>query len=116
MTCMKCGKETSENQVFCDHCLDVMQQYPVKPDAHVHLPKNSASHEPAKKSAKKKRIPSPEEQISSLKLRVLRLRLAVVVLLFLLCVVGGFFGLSLYHQYSQPETGKNYSIDTTMNS
>lgn len=115
MNCIKCGVEIPEHQVFCDHCQAVMAQYPVKPDAHIHLPKRAASVEPAKKPGKKKRTLTQEELVSSLKLRVLRLRLAVVVLVFVLCVLGGLFAMNLYQQYHEPVTGKNYTIDTTMN-
>ena len=48
MTCMKCGVEIPENQVFCDSCLSVMNRYPVKPDAHIHLPKRALNVEAAK--------------------------------------------------------------------
>lgn len=113
VNCMKCGVEVPETQVFCDHCLQVMEKYPVKPDTHVHLPKRSVSVDPAKKPSKKKRAPTQEEVLSSLRLRVLRLRLAVVVLIFLVCVLGGMLGLNLYQQYTQPVTGRNYTIDTT---
>lgn len=115
MNCMKCGVEIPEQQVFCEHCLEVMAQYPVKPDAHIHLPKRALNVEPAKKPAKKKRALTQEELISSLKLRVLRMRLMVVVLIFLLCVVSGLFAINLYQQYSEPIAGKNYTIDTSMN-
>ena len=115
MNCMKCGAEMPEGQVFCDHCLAVMEQYPVKPTAHIHLPKRAADPEPAKKPGKKKRALTPEEVISSLKLRILRLRLIVVILIFLVCLISGFLALNLYQQYHEPITGKNYTIDTTMN-
>ena len=80
MTCMKCGVEIPENQVFCDSCLSVMEQYPVKPDAHIHLPKRAEYVEAAKKPTKKKRAPTPEEQIAALRLKVLRIRLTEGVL------------------------------------
>ena len=115
MNCMKCGVEIPDKQVFCDHCLELMQQYPVKPDAHVHLPKRASDVELPKKSGKKKRVLTPEELISSLKLRILRLRLVVVILIFLVCLISGFLALNLYQQYHEPITGKNYTIDTTMN-
>ena len=87
MNCMKCGVEIPENQVFCDHCLDVMKDYPIKPDAHIHLPKREDTAESAKRSNKKKRAPSTEEKISALQAKVTRLRIAVVVLVFLLCII-----------------------------
>ena len=114
MNCMKCGVEIPEGQVFCDHCLEIMNQHPIKPDAHVHLPKRSLAPEPPKKVQKKKRNLSPEEIISALKLRILRLRLVVVILIFLLCVIGGLFAMNLYQQYTEPTTGRNYTIDVTM--
>ena len=115
MNCMKCGAVTPEGQVFCDHCLSVMDQYPVKPDTHIHLPKRDVSPEPVKKPGKKKRAPTPEEQIATLRMKVLRLRLLAVVLAFVICVVGSFLALSLYQQYTSSVTGRNYTIDVTMN-
>ena len=112
---MKCGVEIPENQVFCEHCLSLMAQHPVRPGAHVHLPKRASAVESQKKPVKKKKAPSPEEQISSLRLKVLRLRLIAAILAFLLCVTGGFLALKLYHDYITPDTGRNYTIDTTMN-
>ena len=115
MNCMKCGVEIREQQVFCDHCLEVMQQYPVKPDVHIHLPKRASAAELPKKPGRKKRTLTPEEVISSLKLRVLRLRLVVVILIFVVCLLSGFLALNLYQQYTEPVAGKNYTIDITMN-
>ena len=37
MLCLKCGKEISENAVFCDSCLKAMEQSPVKQDAVVQI-------------------------------------------------------------------------------
>ncbi len=114
MNCMKCGAETPETQVFCDHCLSVMEDYPIKPGTHIHLPKRALAEEEQKKTVKKKRAPSPEEQIAALRLKVLRMRLVVVILAFLFCVVSGFLALKLYEDFTAPETGRNYTIDTSM--
>lgn len=38
MSCMRCGKETDENQVFCTECLKDMEQQPVKPGTPIQLP------------------------------------------------------------------------------
>ena len=59
MRCMKCGKETSDSQVFCDSCLEVMEKYPVKPDTVVQLPP-SRNLIADKKAARKKEL-SPKE-------------------------------------------------------
>ena len=83
MNCMKCGKKTKDTQVFCDACLEVMAQYPVKPDVHVQLPNRS----PAKK-ASYKRPPSAEEQIIRLRSRIKRLKVLILLLMALLGIVG----------------------------
>ena len=114
MNCMKCGVEIPENQVFCDHCLAVMEEYPIKPDTHIHLPKREVVVESPKRSAKKKRFRKQEEQIVSLRKKVFRLRLTAAILAFLLCVASAFLGLKLYEDLSQPETGQNYTIDTSI--
>ena len=116
MNCMKCGVEIPETQVFCDHCLALMEQCPVRPGIHVHLPKRAKIVEPPKKATKKKRTLSPEEQLSALNLKVLRLRLLAVILAFVLCVVSAFLALELYEDFMTPDTtGRNYPIDLSMN-
>ena len=115
MNCMKCGVEIPENQVFCDHCLELMKACPIKPNAHIHLPKRHEAVSEPKKPAKKKRTPSPEEQIAALKLKVLRMRLAIVILTFVICVISSFLVLKIYHAHTEePTTGRNYTIDTAM--
>ena len=114
MLCMKCGVEIPDTQVFCDHCLEIMEGYPISPDVHVHLPRRTPTQEAVKKTSRKKRTPTQEELIASLKLRVLRLRLLAVILIFLLCLLGSFVGYHLYQHNNLPIIGTNYTIDTTM--
>lgn len=115
MDCMKCGAAVPEGQVFCDHCLSVMEAYPIKRNIHVHLPKRNDDAEPVKRPVKKKRAPTAEEQVSLLRLKVLRLRLTAAILAFLLCAACAFLGLTLYGDYVKEQTGWNYTIDTSMN-
>ena len=115
MNCMKCGVEIQEGCVFCDHCLSVMEQHPVRPGTHIHLPKRAFAEDSPKKPGKKKRVPSPEEQIAALRQKVRRLRLTAVILVFLLCIIAGFLALKIYSDLTTPETGLNYTIDTSMN-
>ena len=115
MNCMKCGVEVPEGQVFCDHCLAVMAEHPVKPDTHLHLPKRAVTVEGPKKPVKKKRALSQEEQIAALRLKVLRLRLVAAILAFVICLLSGFLALKLHQDSTTPTTGRNYTIDTSMN-
>ena len=39
MNCLKCGRETQEDNVFCQACLLEMQKYPVHADTVVLLPR-----------------------------------------------------------------------------
>lgn len=113
MACLKCGVEIPDTQVFCDHCLFVMEAYPVKPGAHVHLPKRASQPVEQKKPGKKKRVLPPEEQIALLRMKVLRTRLLAVILAFILCLVSSFLLLKVFEDFAVPETGRNYTIDTT---
>ena len=66
MSCMKCGKEVSEDQVFCPECLAEMDRYPVKPGTPVLLP----HREPIAAQRKRrplKRVRKPEEQLAALR-------------------------------------------------
>lgn len=78
MTCMKCGRDIEEGQVFCPGCLEDMAKYPVKPGIAVQLPGRKEGPAPKKAHPKRKQPPTPEEQV-----RTLKKRLRAVVILWL---------------------------------
>ena len=78
MNCMKCGRETRGEDVFCQDCLTEMKKYPVDPGTVVLLPKREENHFIKKPQPKRRAAPTPEEQIKSLKIR---LRIVTVMLL-----------------------------------
>ena len=82
MSCMKCGKEISEDQSFCEECLAEMERYPVKPGTPVLLPQRQPIA-PQRKRRSLKRIRKPEEQLASLRSTV---RLLCVILCLLLVI------------------------------
>lgn len=86
MKCMKCGREMESEQSFCTDCLLEMKKYPVKPDAHVHLPVRSQTAAARKQTIRRRNL-SPEEQIRKLKKRVLILSGMLIVTLGLLCAM-----------------------------
>lgn len=103
--CLKCGRETEENQSFCPDCLLDMSKHPVDPNAVVLLPRRETAA-PAKKPARKK-APTPEERILSLKRRN---RLLVVLLLLALLACGLLiYPTSQYLRRSPQRRGQNYS-------
>ncbi len=87
MSCLKCGKKTAEEQDFCPACIEAMEDYPVKSDVHVQLPsRDNASA--LKKSPRKKRTISAEEQLVSLRRRNRRLTALLIVVAALLIASG----------------------------
>ncbi len=106
MNCLKCGKETTHGQVFCDDCQEVMQKYPISPSAVVHLPKRSSASE---KPADYEEEESAADVISQLKGIIRWLTLTVGILSILLCLLAV---VLLNHLDTQPQDsniGKNYS-------
>lgn len=114
MNCMKCGRDTEQNQIFCRDCLEEMERYPVKPGTVVQLPAQPPEPQ-IKKAGHRRQTPTPEEQVKRLKKRSNILFLA----LSLTAALAIFLGLSSYHlmreMAEQKAVGQNYStiIETT---
>ena len=109
MFCLKCGRETAAEQVFCEGCLQTMQQYPVKPGTAVHLP----HRDEAKKPTVRKRGLSLEEQLRQLKRLNKRLRVVAALLTVVLCIATVMLVHTLLNGETAPLIGKNYTIDTS---
>lgn len=107
MNCMKCGKETSGNQVFCDVCLESMQAYPVKPGTPVQLPpKRTPAQE--KYTDPLDQEPTPAEQVRQLRRMIRWLTAIVAILSLLLCGTA----VMLLHTLEEPAStniGRNYT-------
>ncbi len=110
MGCLKCGRDTQEGQVFCENCLEIMQWYPVKPGTAVQLPRRQES---SPRRVTKRRTPSLEDQIKSLR-RTIRVLILVVILLLVLV---GLMAMPVYEHVMEDHflPGQNYStiIPTT---
>lgn len=113
MNCLKCGKTTKDEQVFCAQCLETMDAYPVKPDVRIQLP-NRRGLADLKKAARKRRIPSLEEQVAYLHSRQRRMAAVIVLLTVLLSAA---VGLLIYSAVTpnELEWGKNYTFDEPFN-
>ncbi len=112
MNCLKCGKETKNEQVFCQDCIDSMEAYPVKPNVHIQLPNR---HSPAapKKGSRRKRGMTVDEQVVLLKKNVHRLTALSLVLALLL----SFACAILVHdslRQAEDTVGKNYTYSRTL--
>ena len=86
MGCLKCGKKTAEEQSFCPDCLEAMDAYPVKSDVHIQLPNQADSPVP-KKTSRRRRAMSAEEQTAGLRRRIRQLTALTVILLVLLAAI-----------------------------
>lgn len=109
MNCLKCGRETSSEQCFCQECLLDMEKYPVKPGTAVQLPKRREGSA-FRRNAKRRNV-GLEDQIKSLKNRV---RLLTVLLILSLAVIASLVYPAweyLFKDHFLP--GQNYSSIVT---
>ena len=107
MLCLKCGKKTEAEQIFCPHCLEVMENYPVKPGVHIQLPNRTVAPV-QKKQGRKRRILNADEQVAYLRGKVQQqwALMAVLALALLITIGTMFFTMS---KPEEPEIGKNYT-------
>lgn len=108
MQCLRCGRETQSDHVFCYLCESVMVKHPVKPNTVVTIPERTARVRPGsvRKPAR------PEEDPARLHRTILQLRLWVCMLMaaLMLCVA-----VLIWQELSQakePAIGQNYSSIT----
>lgn len=109
MNCMKCGRETSGENVFCQECLTDMAKHPVDLSTVVLLPrrKENSFH----KKTVKRYGPSPEELVDRLR----RQNTALIFLLVasLIAIVLMFKPTMHYVRDEHYEIGQNYSSVTS---
>ncbi len=114
MYCLKCGNEAENGQIFCNHCLEVMERYPVKPGTNIQLPRRNSVPLP-KKQARRRSL-SPEEQI-------VHMRVTIRTLAAILCTSLLLLGISVWLNFQPrenqtqppvPSMGQNYTADPTL--
>ena len=109
MHCLRCGRETQEDHVFCDNCLETMEAYPVRPGTAVILPTHKDA--PVIRKSRRHAPPSPQDQIRRLKKQRKRLWITVICLLLLLSGLCGLVSWKLMRQ--EPKPGQNYVVAET---
>ncbi len=110
MGCLKCGKETKDEQVFCPGCMELMEAYPVKVDMHIHLPHHALRTDPGKVS-RKRRPASPEEKLKQIRKRQRWLIAVIAVLLVLIGLLAAQL-LQLSAAADRSEQGKGYTYNS----
>ena len=111
MNCLRCGRETSEDHVFCDSCREEMEKYPVHPGTAVLLPRREREAPPKKPRHHARSAPSAEEQVK--KLRRQRRRLSVIVAVLAVLLVLSSLALIYKLQEKPVRPGQNYSAIET---
>ena len=110
MYCLKCGCETTANNVFCDVCLDEMKACPVNSDTSIQIP----SHPMPEQEKKQKKQRPADSQVKTLKTLIRILFVTLLLLLAMLGVVSYFLLQELNTPTITPEIGKNYvTVDVT---
>ena len=107
MSCMKCGKDTDDGQLFCAGCLEKMEAYPVKPDVHIQLPNRSVEGQGKKQPRKERSVPK-EVQISVLR-RQNRWLWVVILALLLALVVSNTRSFRSAIKSKISDIGRNYT-------
>ena len=115
MNCMKCGRETVKDDVFCAQCLAEMESYPVRPGTVVQLPQRREEPVVKKSSGRRKAAPAPEEQVKRLKKAIRKLWVTILVLVLLLAAAGHFAGKYILEATAEFLPGQNYhSVTETL--
>ena len=107
---MRCGRETAQEQVFCQACLTEMERYPVKPGTVVQLPRRQET--PANKmTLPRRKVLTQEEQIRKLKKNV-RILIVLLVLAWTLVAALAYPALKELIGEQELRPGQNYSAIT----
>lgn len=114
MNCLKCGKETSGTQVFCEDCLQIMQHYPVKPGTAIHLPRRDTTSQ-EKKQHDRSREPSKEDALLQLRRMTHFLTAIIAVLSVLLLLTASMLIHTLEKEKPASSIGRNYTTIDSRN-
>lgn len=114
MNCLRCARETTQQQVFCDACLSDMARHPVKSDTPIYLPVRKPQEAPRKQYRWHKKERTDEEMVVILRKR-LRFVTAVCLVLFMLlsaAVIGVWMAKKQGAEIEIPNIGQNFQSVT----
>lgn len=108
MNCMKCGRETKSDDVFCQDCLEHMERHPVPENMLAYVPTEKDRSAAVKKHAVTHTIVSTDDQVKRLQRETDWLRLMVI----LFAVLSMFLGIVSMETLNELKIsnliGKNY--------
>ena len=112
VNCMKCGRETQADAVFCEDCLDHMERHPVPPNMLVYVPSEKDRHS-VKKHGTGTPIITAEDQIKHLNKKIHSQRL-VIALFFCVIMFLTLLSMDVVHELNVSKfAGKNYTSITS---
>ena len=104
MQCLRCGRETEDEHVFCFLCEAVMMKHPVKPNTVVTIPERSVRS----RSTQPRRQQRQEEETEQLSRTIMQLRLWVCMLMAALMLCVGVLTWQELTRDEKPAIGQNY--------
>ena len=104
MQCLRCGRETEEDHVFCFLCEAVMMKHPVKANAVVNIPERSVRS----RNVQSRRQQRPEEDTEQLHRTIMQLRLWVCMLMAALMLCVGVLTWQELNREEKHSIGQNY--------
>jgi hypothetical protein len=108
--CLKCGKKTEDRSVFCNECLAIMEQYPVKPGTVVHIPRRHTLPVSATKvDYEESRL---SEQVAQQRGLIRWLTSIIAGLSILLVITAVLLLHTLTPEQQVPAIGRNYTTNT----
>ena len=111
MQCMKCGRDTEAEQVFCESCREIMAKYPVKPNVVVQIPHRPEQTQ-KKQAVRRRATVSLEEQVTRLRRTVALLILLVILLVGAVAAVAGLASDLYKKSEDKVLPGQNYVTAT----
>ncbi len=114
VNCLKCGKATTEGQVFCPQCQEKMAKHPVKPGSVVHLTHREVPLSD-KKSSARGREETPQDQLLQLRKMIRWLIATIALLSLLLCAAAGMLIHTFTEESVAPVIGRNYTTSQSGN-
>ena len=114
MSCLKCGKDTEEKQVFCEECRSGMEKHPVKPGTPMHLQFRETKTQGKKTHRRKEQ--DPKEAVRQQRKMIRWLTVTVAVMTLVICFLAGLLIHALEEAPTDGNIGRNYTTDTTQQS
>lgn len=111
MSCLRCGVETENEQVFCDSCRAVMAENPIKPGTPVHIPQRP-DREP-EKAPNARRVLTPKETIGKMRKLIRWLTAVIGVLTLVICILAGILLFHMNDSSVPDNIGRNYTTTNT---